>query len=158
MVLPNPSSKRAAARRLLAVTAVLLAAVGGWAMTGNAATGISTAAVPRAHCGPGALPETSIQGRVPSSDYDSGRAAKGYLCNTKQVSHQGSSGGFKTLRYTDATGRTCAFYDSTLTLPRDVVSNILSGDGLGVVVLDMTDPAHPVKTDNLVSAGMLSPH
>ncbi|RNL79471.1 LVIVD repeat-containing protein [Nocardioides marmorisolisilvae] len=158
MVLPNPASRRAAARRLLAVTAVLLIAVGGWAISGNAATGISTAAVPRAHCGPGSLPETDIQGRVPNTDYTDGRAAKGYRCNTVQVSHQGSSGGFKTLRYTDPAGHTCAFYDSTLTLPRDVVSDILSGDGLGVVVLDMSDPAHPKKTANLASVGMLSPH
>ncbi|MFL6105576.1 MAG: hypothetical protein ACJ716_08810 [Marmoricola sp.] len=159
MVVSHPSRQRAAAvRRLLAVTAVLLAAIGGWAISGNAATGISTAAVPRAHCGPGSLPETSTQGRVPAADYASGRVAKGYLCNAVQVGHQGSSGGFKTLRYTDAAGHTCAFYDSTLTVPRDVVSNLLSGDGLGVVVLDMTNPATPKKTANLVSVGMISPH
>jgi len=158
MVVPSSRSRAAATRRLLAVTAVLLFAIGAWAISGNAATGISTAAVPRAKCGPGSLPETSIQGRVPNTDYDDGRAAKGYLCNTRQVSHQGSSGGFKTLRYTDPAGHTCAYYDSTLTIPRDVVSNILSGDGLGVVVLDMADPAHPVRTANLASVGMLSPH
>ena len=150
--------KQAALRRLLIVLAAALAATGLWALSGNAATGISTAAVPRAHCGPGSLPETSIQGRVPNTDYNDGRVAKGYLCNTAQVSHQGSSGGFKTLRYTDPAGHTCAYYDSTLTIPRDVVSNILSGDGLGVVVLDMADPAHPRKTANLASVGMLSPH
>jgi len=114
--------------------------------------------VPVATCGPGSLPETSTQGRVPAADYRSGRAKQGYRCNTVQAGHQGSSGGFKTLRYTDSSGRTCAFYDSTLTLPRDVVSNTLSGDGLGVVVLDMTNPAKPRKTANLVSLGMLSPH
>jgi hypothetical protein len=159
MVLPNASRQRAAAaRRLLAVAAVLLAVVGAWTMTGSAAPGISTAPVPKAKCGPGSLPETSTQGRVPNADYKSGRVKKGYLCNTAQVGHQGSSGGFKTLRYTDSAGHTCAFYDSTLTLPRDVVSNTLSGDGLGVVVLDMTNPAKPRKTANLISVGMLSPH
>ena len=159
MVIPLRSRQRAAAvRRLLAVTVVVLVGLGGWAVTGNAATGISTAAVPRAKCGPGSLPETSTQGRVPKEDYDSGRVAKGYLCNTAQVGHQGSSGGFKTLRYTDSAGHTCAFYDSTLTIPRDVLSNVLSGDGLGVVVLDMTNPAAPRKTANLASIGMLSPH
>jgi len=159
MVLPSSGTQRAAAlRRLIAISAVLLVVIGGWAVSGNAATGISTAAVPRATCGPGALPETSTQGRVPKEDYDSGRVAKGYLCNTVQVGHQGSSGGFKTLRYTDSQGHTCAFYDSTLTLPRDVISNTLSGDGLGVVVLDMTNPAAPRKTANLISLAMLSPH
>jgi hypothetical protein len=127
-------------------------------MAGEAAPPISNAAVPRAKCGPGALPETSTQGRVPTADYKSGRVKQGYRCNTVQVGHQGSSGGFKTLRYTDSQGHVCAFYDSTLTIPRDVVSNTLSGDGLGVVVLDMTNPAKPRKTANLVSVGMISPH
>ncbi len=132
--------------------------VGGLALTGSAAPGLSTAAVPTATCGPGSLPEGSTQGRVPSADYRNGRVQKGYRCNTVQVAHQGGSGGFKTLRYTDAQGRTCAYYDSTLAFPRDVVSNTLSGAGLGVVVLDMTNPAKPRKTANLISAAMLSPH
>jgi hypothetical protein len=149
MVLPSPSrQRRAAVRRLLAVTVVLLAMVGGWAAMGSAAPGISTTPVP----------ETSTQGRVPARDYTDGRAARGYRCNAVEVGHQGSSGGFKTLRYTDSQGHSCAFYDSTLTLPRDVVSNTLSGDGLGVVVLDMTNPARPRKTANLASVGMVSPH
>lgn len=115
-------------------------------------------ATPAAECGPGALPETSIQGRVPQSDYDSGRVASGYTCNTEPVAHQGASGGFKTLRYTDHQGNTCAFYDSTLLVPRDVVSNLLRGEGLGVVVLDMNDPARPRRTANLTTPAMLSPH
>ena len=69
------------------------------------ATGSSfPAPTPQARCGPGSRPETDIQGRVPQRDYDSGRAAKGYRCNTRQVSHQGRTGGFKVLRYTDAPG------------------------------------------------------
>ena len=114
--------------------------------------------MPRADCGPGSLPETSTQGRVPRADYKSGRADRGYFCNTRQVSHQGASGGFKTLRYTDKNGNTCAYYDSTLLVGRDIVSNLLSGDGLGVVVLDMNDPANPRKTANLPSLAMLTPH
>ena len=67
------------------------------------ATGSSfPAPTPKADCGPGARPETDIQGRVPTADYESGRAARGYLCNTRQVSHQGNTGGFKVLRYRDA--------------------------------------------------------
>ncbi|MBO9520906.1 MAG: hypothetical protein J7518_05155 [Nocardioidaceae bacterium] len=143
----------------MVLVAVCLA-LGTWLVSGSSGAGVPAAAppVPRAHCGPGSLPETSTQGRVPKADYTSGRVARGYRCNTAQVSHQGSSGGFKTLRYTDANGHTCAFYDSTLTLPRDVIANVLSKDGLGVVVLDMTDPAHPRRTANLATPGMLSPH
>jgi len=157
----HPSqAARVAARRLLVVAAVLLGLATLWATSGSfGAPGPGPAApVPAAHCGPGSLPETSIQGRVPKADYVSGRAALGYRCNTRQVAHQGSSGGFKTLRYVDAQGHTCAFYDSTLLVGRDVVSNLLSGDGQGVVVLDMSDPAHPRRTANLTSPAMLSPH
>ena len=114
---------------------------------------------PVTSCAPGSMPETtSVQGRVPSADFRSGRALKGYTCNTRMVSRHGRTGGFKVLRYTDAAGHTCAYYDSTLFLGKDVVTNLLNGTGLGVVVLDMSDPAHPRKTANLVSPAMLSPH
>jgi hypothetical protein len=160
MVVPSQAPSRSAARRLVVVLSALLTVGVGWTLDGSfgATDTEPAAAVPAADCGPGSLPETSIQGRVPKADYDSGRAAEGYTCNTEQVAHQGSSGGFKTLRYTDAQGNTCAYYDSTLLLGRDVVSNLLSGDGLGVVVLDMNDPTHPTRTANLTSLTMQSPH
>ena len=75
---------------------------------------------PQADCGPGSMPETDIQGRVPRSDHESGRAAEGYTCNTEMVGPytkpdpQGSVGGFKVERYRDESGRTCAYFDSTL--------------------------------------------
>jgi len=151
-------TRRPALGRLVTVCVALAVTLGMWATSGSADPLVPAGAVPEATCGPGSLPETSTQGRVPQADYDSGRAALGYRCNTVQVGHQGASGGFKTLRYTDAQGRTCGFYDSTLTLPRDVISNTLNGNGLGVMVLDMTDPAKPRKTANLISLAMLSPH
>jgi len=66
-------------------------------------------------CGPGARPETGIQG-VSLADYTSGRAARGYQCNSVMVSHQGTNGGFKTLRYRDPAGHVCAFCS-----PKDVL-------------------------------------
>ena len=81
---------------------------------------------------------------MPQRDYDSGRVKRGYRCNTVPVSHQGRTGGFKVLRYTDSRGHTCAFYDSTLLFPKDALFNVPRG--LGVVVLDMDDPAHPRQT------------
>ena len=152
------SREHGTTRRLALVIAVLglVATVLG---VGNlmSATGSSfPAPTPEADCGPGSRPETDIQGRVPASDYDSGRAERGYLCNTRQVAHQGTSGGFKVLRYRDSQGNVCAFYDSTLLFPKDVLFN--ATEGLGVVVLDMNDPAKPVKTANLASPAMDSPH
>jgi hypothetical protein len=148
----------AAVRRLVVVVLALTVAGAGWAASGLGSAEAGPKAVPRADCGPGSRPETSIQGRVPKADYTSGRADRGYLCNTRLVAHQGPSGGFKTLRYTDKNGNTCAFYDSTLLLPRDVAANLITGDGLGVVVLDMNDPSNPRKTANLTSLAMLTPH
>jgi hypothetical protein len=112
------------------------------------------APTPKAKCGPGSLPETGRQGRVPTADYSNGRAAKGYTCNAVQVSKTGTTGGFKTFRYTDRTGRVCAFYDGTLLFPTAAVH----GEAGGVHVLDMTDPARPVETARLVTAAMDSPH
>ena len=56
-------------------------------------------ATPRAQCGPGSKPEPGIQGRVPA-----GAATDGLRCNADLVSHQGTSGGFKVLRYVDPPG------------------------------------------------------
>ncbi|MGZ6792498.1 MAG: LVIVD repeat-containing protein [Mycobacteriales bacterium] len=112
------------------------------------------AATPKAHCGKGSLPETGIQGRVPLADYSNGRAAKGYLCNAVEASHIGTTGGFKTFRYTDRTGRVCAFYDGTLLYPTAAVH----GEAGGVHVLDMSDPNRPVETARLLTPAMDSPH
>lgn len=153
----SPQAQIPAVRRL-AVTLVGLAAVLGIALVpGGEATGSAfPSPVPKARCGDGDRPETGTQGRVPQSDYDSGRAARGYTCNTRQVARTGATGGFKVLRYTDEAGRTCAYYDSTLLFPKDVL--LQAAQGLGVVVVDMSDPAHPVPTDQLTTPAMLSPH
>jgi hypothetical protein len=117
-------------------------------------------ATPRAVCGPGSDPETDLQGRVPAADIDSGRALRGYRCNAEVrghfgvAGHEGAAGGYKVFRYTDARGHECAFYDSTLLFP----VNAQGRDLPGVFVLDMSDPARPVRTATLTSPAMLSPH
>src|SRR5215212_5373622 len=108
-------------------------------------------ATPRAKCGPGSKPEPGIQGRVPA-----GSAGDGLWCNVQLLSHEGVSGGFKVLRYIDTQGNECAFYDTALLFPLNAFN--LNSDGLGVAVLDMKDPAHPVRTDRLTTPPMLSPH
>ncbi len=108
-------------------------------------------AVPRAVCDADSKPEPGIQGRVPA-----GSAANGLWCNASLISHQGTSGGFKVLRYVDAAGHECAYYDTALLFPLNAVN--LNSKGIGVVVLDMADPAHPQQTDLLTEFPMLSPH
>ena len=112
-------------------------------------------ATPRAQCGPGSLPETGRQGRVPLADYSNGRAAKGYYCNAVEIGHIGATGGFKTFRYVDAHQHVCAFYDGTLLFPTSLAHNEETG---GVHVVDMSNPAHPVETDRLRTPAMDSPH
>ncbi len=156
----QPASEHAARRsgliRLALAVAALTAAVAVLGAWPSASSSTFPAALAAPTCGPGALKETSIDGRVPSSDYDSGRYRQGYRCNTAQVAHQGATGGFKVHRYVDAAGHACAFYDSTLLFPKDTLMQ--AAQGLGVIVLDMSRPSAPVKTAQLTSPAMLSPH
>jgi LVIVD repeat len=103
-----------------------------------------------------------MQGRVSAEDTASGRAAEGYTCNVELVSHfgepggHGASGGYKVERYVDAAGRECAYYDSTLLFPLNA-----SNPGqfpTGTIVLDMSNPSHPVRTTTLVTPAMQTPH
>lgn len=156
---PTAASARLQGLRRLLVAVVSIAVCA----TGLSVSGLLSAegstfppSVPEAKCGPGARPETDLQGRVPSRDYTSGRVKKGYRCNTTMVSHQGATGGFKVLRYTDDKGRACAYYDSTRTFPLDALFQAQSG--FGVIVLDMSNPAKPRRTATLTSPAMLSPH
>jgi hypothetical protein len=109
---------------------------------------------PQLPCARGSRPETDRQGRAPLKDYVSGRAAKGYTCNLVDVGHEGDSGGFQTHRYVDAHGHECAFYDGTSLFP----SRELAGEPSGVVVLDMSTPAHPRRTTVLDTLAMRTPH
>lgn len=154
------AAARASLRRLVLVAGLCLTLGLSWSLTSaSSAEDPGRQPVPAAVCGPGSLPETSTQGRVPKADYTSGRFAQGYFCNTEEVAQEGVSGGFKALRYTDSQGNTCAYYDSTsLVPPTSTLTNLFTGAGIGVVVLDMNDPAHPKRTATLKSLAMLSPH
>jgi hypothetical protein len=121
--------------------------------TATAAQFQAPPATPRADCGPGSDPEPGLQGRVAA---DAPGRADGFRCNTELAGEEGVSGGFKVLRYVDAAGHECAFYDTTLMFPTNVLS--LSGQPTGVAVLDMSDPAKPVRTDTLVTPAMQTPH
>jgi hypothetical protein len=125
--------------------------------TPPAARGAADApATPRAVCGPGSMPETAEQGRVTKADVDSGRAAKGYTCNTELVGHVGDSGGYRVHRYVDAAGHECAFFDTTLLFPTNATHGPQSPTGVWAV--DMADPAHPVHTATLSTIAMQTPH
>jgi hypothetical protein len=108
-------------------------------------------ATPRAVCGPGSRPETGLQGRVPADAPDAG-----FTCNTTLLGHEGKSGGFKVQRFVDKAGHECAYYDTTLLFPTNVQN--LSDQPTGTAVLDMSDPAKPVRTETLLTPAMQTPH
>jgi hypothetical protein len=114
------------------------------------------AATPRADCGSGSKPEPGIQGRVPADAAASGKADAGFNCNLELIGRHGNAGGFKVHRFVDRAGRECAFYDTTLLFPTNAQS--LSDQPTGVAVLDMSDPAHPQRTDSLGTPAMQTPH
>ncbi|MFL6089137.1 MAG: LVIVD repeat-containing protein [Aeromicrobium sp.] len=131
--------------------------------TPRAAAAPSTDSVPKASCGPGSHPETGLQGRVSLDDINGGRAAEGYRCNTELVGSEltsvplGSFGGFKVRRYVDAAGHECAYYDVQL-LVGTGITDVSKGLNAGVAVLDMSNPAKPVRTATLSTVTMLTPH
>ena len=106
-------------------------------------------------CDPGAHPE-HMQGRVSAADVADGYAAAGYRCNTSSVAQYSNVGGFRVQRYADRAGHVCAFYDTTLLFPTNALQG--STHNTGVFVLDMSDPAHPVRTAILSTPAMQSPH
>jgi hypothetical protein len=108
-------------------------------------------ATPLVNCRAGDKTEPGIDGRVPN-----GSPPSGFYCNLDKVAHQGNTGGFKTLRYVDNAGHTCAFYDTALLFPFNALK--LDSNGFGVAVIDMSDPEHPKQTDMLTEAPMVSPH
>ncbi|WP_205695604.1 LVIVD repeat-containing protein [Conexibacter sp. SYSU D00693] len=109
-------------------------------------------ATPKADCGPGSRPETNLQGRVPKG------AKEGFTCNAELIAKEGATGGFKVERYVDKTGRQCAYYDTALVFPLNVVPDVLAGKQAGTAVIDMSDPRKPVRTTTLQTPAMLSPH
>ncbi len=146
-------------RRLIPALLSLALLTGGLAFLtaaapAGAAEAVSDAPIPQVACGPGARPETDIQGRFPKTEFDDGSYVKGHNCNATQLGHVASAGGFRVERYVDKAGHECAYYDSTLLFP----GNIAAPNGPGVYVLDMTDPSAPKLTDTLTTPAMLSPH
>ena len=115
---------------------------------------VAPQATPDIACGAGDHPEVT-QGRTPLADFADGRSNQGYTCNTRLISQFGTTGGYRVWRYVDPAGHVCAYYDTTLLFPMNLISD---SHRTGVFVLDMTNPAKPVMTDDLITLAMSSPH
>jgi hypothetical protein len=136
---------------LLAAVTVLLLSGAVTPVHAQEEPGVFAGPTPKAVCGPGSLPETGLQGRVPAEDVASGRADQGYYCNLEQVGFFGPTrAGWKTHRYHE-----CAYYNAE---PGGLPLGPLQLVQPGTYVLDVSDPTHPVQTDFLVTPAMQSPH
>jgi hypothetical protein len=151
MRMPRPSSWRLAGALTLAAAVAVPGAIHAGAAAIKAPYAGPTADV---KCDKGSRPEAT-QGRVSHQDIASGRAALGYTCNARMVSHVDKTGGFRVLRYVDKAGHPCAFWDTTLLFPANVATN---AEGPGVYVMDMSNPRKPKITTTLTTPAMLSPH
>lgn len=118
--------------------------------------------VPRAQCNqdsrPLNPPGQGVQGRVTLEDIQSPESKQGWTCNLSLVSDYDTPGGFRVWRYTDEQGHTCAYYDTSFAGGPLALISLAAGPSFGVVVLNMDDPRHPIRTDTLTSLAMLSPH
>lgn len=145
-----------------AVSVAVLSACGGGS---DSSPATDTSAVPLtvpkvATCATGDVPETALQGQVPAAVRATG--FKGFNCNlTLLGQYQGEGGNWSAATFTDPAGRTCAYHATgfpTFTDPRTgVVTPVAGRAHPGVPVIDITDPAKPVRTTSLTTTAMLDP-
>jgi hypothetical protein len=111
--------------------------------------------VPRATCGPGALPEDALQGEVTLADRQSGQSQLGFRCNLQLVGqHQGQGAGWQNAWYGN-----CDYYDTKTasSTPPSPTGNGNLQTSPGTQVIDVSDPAHPVLTTNLDTPALDGP-
>jgi hypothetical protein len=142
---------------LLAVTApasyAMSPAVAPMGLAPSARAAVLTAAASAANvgkpqCQPGDRPETGLQGRVPPADRTSGRAVQGYTCNLKLV------GAFASASFANFDSyKNCVYYSDNRGGSGSFIGQGGPADG-GGVVLDVSNPAHPVKTAYLTAWAM----
>lgn len=107
-------------------------------------------------CSPGDTPETALQGQVPAALRQAGFG--GFSCNLKLVSQvQGEGASWSAATYTDKQGQTC-FYHSTMGAT-PLFNNPAAPPRVnpGVPVINITNPAQPVRVSSLTSTSMIDP-
>jgi hypothetical protein len=100
--------------------------------------------------GPNDSPEQALQGQVPKAVRESPEGFKGYNCNLELVGQlQGEGGNWSSAMFSDSAGRSCAYYATA--------APNAARQHPGVPVIDITDPARPVRTTSLTTPGMIGP-
>src|SRR4051794_29061764 len=122
---------RAVARRCAAVVLAL-------------ASFAARGSIPRVPCRSGDKTESGLQGEVTTAEASSGAVKKGFNCNTDLVGqYQGEGASWQLTAW-----KNCAYFDQRLSTAEAHP---------GTVVVDVTDPAHPIATDWLNDNAMLDP-
>lgn len=150
-------SSRIVASLAAVSSAIVLVGCGGNDDVSNAGTpsaaAVASYVVPKATCGAGDHPETALQGQVPAAMRSN---FAGFSCNLELVSQtQGEGASWSAASYRDSAGHTCA-YHATMS-PTDTTGASRGRAVPGVPVIDISDPAHPVRTTSLTSIAMLDP-
>jgi hypothetical protein len=127
---------------IAAMGAMLILSACGNSASPDLADGGSTAAL--AACGPGSLPEGSIQGEVPLSDRQSGRSKQGYRCNLELLGQYQGEGA----SWVNPSTANCAYMATSF-------YGTLTKKSPGVQVVDVSNPARPALSGTLTSPAML---
>jgi hypothetical protein len=105
--------------------------------------------VRRAACGPNDRPEIGLQGQVPAPLRKVG-GFTGFSCNLELVGQsRGDGAGWQAVFFTDMAGHVCSYYDTS--------PSRVNRTHTGVVVVDATDPTHPMPSVYLASDAMNDP-
>ena len=114
----------------------------------------ATAANPSATCRSTDRPEHGYSGQTTLAEIDAGLPMQGFTCNTDLVGqYQGEGASWQLTAW-----KNCAYFDQ-----RHATEGTVSPDGgpleanPGTVVVDVSDPTHPVATTWLTSAAMIDP-
>ena len=102
-------------------------------------------AVPKATCSKSDRPESGLQGETTQAEVDSGANKNGFKCNADLVGQVQGEGASWQL----AAWKNCAYYDQA--------NNSSHLQQPGTVVVDVSDPTHPVITDHLTDVSMIDP-
>src|SRR5262249_17277265 len=101
--------------------------------------------VPAAQCGPGARPESGLQGQMTSAERFSAKASRAYRCNLELVGQFEGEGGYNSM----ATLDTCGYFSTV---------GVAEQRHRGVVVVDASDRRRPQATAYLDSPAMVRPN
>ncbi len=113
----------------------------------------ATAAIPTATCRPTDRPETGISGETTAAERDAGLPLQGaFKCNTDLVGqYQGEGASWQLTAW-----KNCAYFDQRHTRRRTNPGG-LTETHPGTVVVDVSDPTHPVPTTWLTASAMIDP-